>query len=70
MFDYSKLIGRIIEKFKTQKAFAKAMKLSANTLYNKVSGKIEFKSSEMYRAVKLLGLTVEDIPEYFFTPNV
>ncbi|MGI6691050.1 MAG: DUF739 family protein [Christensenellales bacterium] len=70
MFDYSKLIGRIIEKFKTQKAFAKAMKLSANTWSNKVSGKIEFKSSEMYRAVKLLGLTVEDIPEYFFTPNV
>ena len=40
MFDYSKLIGRIIEKFKTQKAFAKAMKLSANTWSNKVSGKI------------------------------
>lgn len=70
MFDYSKLIGRIIEKFKTQNAFAKAMKLSANTWSNKINGQIDFKSSELFRAIKLLGLTVADIPEYFFTPKV
>lgn len=70
MFDYSKLVGRIVEKFKTQNAFARAMKLSANTWSNKINGRIDFKSSEIYQAIKLLGLTVSDIPEYFFTQKV
>lgn len=70
MFDYSKLIGRIVEKYKTQSAFAKAMKLSTNTWSNKINGRIDFKSSELYRAIKLLGLALEDIPEYFFTYKV
>lgn len=70
MFDYSKLVGRIVEKFKTQNAFARAMKLSANTWSNKINGRIDFKSSEIYQAIKLLGLTVADIPEYFFTQKV
>lgn len=70
MFDYSKLTGRIIEKFKTQSAFAAQMKMSGNTWSNKINNRIDFKSSEMHRAVKLLGLTAADIPEYFFTPKV
>ena len=67
MFDHSKLIGRIVEKFKTQSAFAACMKLSANTWSKKVNGLIDFKTSEIRRAVKLLGLCLEEIPEYFFT---
>lgn len=70
MFDYSKLIGRIIEKYKTQTAFAKMMKLSTNTWSKKINGHIDFKSSELYRAIKLLGLELDDIPEYFFTYKV
>lgn len=67
MFDYSKLTGRIIEVFKSQSAFAKAMKMSANTFSNKINGRIDFKASEMHEAITLLGLTAADIPTYFFT---
>ena len=67
MFDHSKLIGRIVEKYKTQSAFAALMKLSANTWSKKVNGLIDFKTSEIRRAVRLLGLRLEEIPEYFFT---
>lgn len=70
MFDYSKLIGRIVEKFKTQNAFAKAMKISANTWSNKINGRIDFKTGEILRAIELLGLAVVDIPDYFFTQRV
>ena len=70
MFDYSKLIGRIVEKFKTQNAFAKAMKMSANTRSNKNNGLIDFMTGEILRAIELLGLAVVDIPDYFFTQRV
>lgn len=39
-FDYSKLRGRIVEKFGTQVNFAKAIKLSERTLSLKLNGKI------------------------------
>ena len=67
MYDYSKLTGRIIEKFKTQSAFAKAMEISGNSLSKKLNGHIDFKSSEIRKAIQLLGLLPENIPEYFFT---
>jgi hypothetical protein len=70
MFDYSKLIGRIIEKFRTQSAFAAAMQLSANTWSKKINGYIDFKAGEIRKAVRLLGLTPGDIPKYFFTDKV
>ena len=70
MFDNSKLIGRIDEKFKTQNAFAKEMKMSANTWSNKINGRIDFKTGEILRAIELLGLAVVDIPDYFFTQSV
>jgi hypothetical protein len=38
IFDYSKLRGRIREKFKTESAFGKAMNLSHNTISKKLNG--------------------------------
>ena len=67
MYDHSKLIGRIIEKFKTQSAFAKAMKLSGNSLSKKLNGHIDFKAGEIRKAIQLLGLLPEYIVTYFFT---
>ena len=37
-FDYSKLKGKIVEKFQTQQAFAKAMELSERSLSLKLNG--------------------------------
>lgn len=69
-FDYSKLRGKIIEVFGSQGAFANAMKISERTLSLKLSGKRNWKQPEICLAIKLLGLSEDDIREYFFTLKV
>ena len=69
-FDYSKLKGRIVEKFDTQGRFAEAMDWSERTLSLKMQGKIPWKQSDICRAIELLELNEEDIPVYFFKVKV
>lgn len=69
-FEYSKLLGRIKEKYSTQANFAKAMNLSERSVSQKMNGKCGWKQQEMVRACKVLNIEVENIPEYFFTINV
>ena len=68
-FDYSKLRGRIVEKYGSQMSFAKAMDIS-RTLSLKMSGKRTWKQPEIRLAIKLLGLSDDDIKDYFFTLKV
>jgi len=68
--DYSKLIGRIREKFKTQESFALAMNMARSTLNLKLTGKRDFTSTEIRTAAKLLGINEADIPIYFFSLKV
>lgn len=70
LYDYSKLRGRIIEKFKTQKEFAKAMKCSQRTLSLKLNGRIYFSQYEIAKILLLLELKEDEIQDYFFTPEV
>lgn len=70
MYDYSKLLGRIIEKFKSQANFSEAIGLSERSLSRKLTGKVDFKQSEIAKVCKLLELTDTDIPSYFFTLKV
>lgn len=65
--DYSKLKGKIIEKYKTQSAFAEAMNLSNRTISLKLKGKIDFNQKDIVKAVELLELDEFEIPIYFFT---
>ena len=69
MFDYSKLRGRIREKFKTESAFAKAMNLSHNSISKKLNGKIMFVQNEIDKAMVLLEIPDDEISTYFFTPK-
>lgn len=69
-FDYSKLKGRIIEKFSTQYAFAKGIGWSERTLSLKLSGSRSWKQPEILKAIELLELSKNDINEYFFTQKV
>jgi hypothetical protein len=69
-FDYSKLKGRIIEKYGSQSLFAKAMQLSERSLSLKLNGKRSWKQSEICTAIKLLELQEDDISIYFFNPKV
>lgn len=69
-FDYSKLRGKIVEVFNTQSCFAGAMGWSERTLSLKMNGIRPWKQPDICKAVKLLRLTNEEIPSYFFTIKV
>lgn len=69
-FDYSKLKGRIVEKFGTQANFADKMGMSERTLSLKLAGKRAWKQPEMREAITALDLLPEDIQEYFFKEKV
>lgn len=70
MFDFSKLRGRIVERYGTRAAFAEAMDMSAGALSDRLNGKIFFKMDEITKAAALLGIPSEEIPVYFFTAKV
>lgn len=69
-FDFSKLLGRIVEKFGTRSAFAAAMGMAESALSNRLSGKVHFDADEIHRACQLLDIEPQDTPVYFFTPKV
>ena len=71
-FDYSDLIGRIIAKFGSRRAFAKAARLSENTISKKLSGKVPITKAdvEKWSRKELLDIAVQDIPAYFFKIKV
>lgn len=69
-FDYSKLRGRIVEKFKNQIVFAKQMDWSERTLSLKLNGKVSWKQPEICKAIELLELSDSDILVYFFNKKV
>lgn len=69
-FDYSKLDGRITEKFGSRRAFGEAMQISEHTISVKMNGKIGWTQREMDRACDLLEIPHADIPSYFFSREV
>ncbi|MBR2943357.1 MAG: DUF739 family protein [Clostridia bacterium] len=69
-YEYSKLLGRITEKFGTQGRFAEAVGMSERSLSLKLNSKVPFKQPEITKACSLLEIDDADIPAYFFTLKV
>ena len=69
-YEYSKLLGRITEKFGTQGRFAEAVGMSERSLSLKLNNKVPFKQPEITKACSLLEIDDADIPAYFFTLKV
>ncbi len=69
-FNYNKLRGRIVEMYRTNKAFADAVGTSDVVLSRKLNGASDFTHSEMKRWQKLLDISDEDMGAYFFTEDV
>ena len=67
-FDYSKLRGRIIEKFGSFKAFAEAFGISPVAMSNKLNGKIAISLDDivMMSGPELLDIKPEEYHLYFF----
>lgn len=70
VYDYSKLEGRIKEKFGTQAKFAEAIELSERSLSLKLNSKRDFKQNEISKSCTLLDIAYAEIPAYFFTLKV
>ncbi len=70
MYNYDKLVGRIVERYTTREKFAKAMGFSARTLSLKLNNHVPWKDLEIERACGLLELSAMNIPAYFFAEKV
>ena len=69
-FNYSKLKGRIIEKYGTQSNFAKEYGISNNTMSLKLNNQVRFTTDDIAKMVKLLDIDEREIGVYFFTLEV
>ena len=69
-FNYSKLRGKIIEKFGTQGSFSKALGVSERTLSLKLNNKIFFSQDEITKMSELLSISPDKIQVYFFEKEV
>lgn len=71
-FDFSKLRGRIIEKFGTCAAFAAVVGLPESSVSARLNNKIKIDSDEIVRWCQpdILDIPAEEIHVYFLTPKV
>ena len=70
MYDYSKLTGRIIEKFGSRRAFASAIGRSESEVSNFIRGKRKFTQNDILIWASALDIALEDIGLYFFAKIV
>lgn len=69
-YNYSALLGKIVEVFGTQAKFAEALGVSEHTVSLRLNGKRQWKQEEILRASSLLHIPKEKIAHYFFTLKV
>lgn len=69
-FNYDKLRGKIIEKFRTQGNFARALGISERTISLKLNNKIFFSQDEISKISDLLNIDSGEIQIYFFDKKV
>ena len=66
VYDYSKLEGKIIEKFGTRESFARESGMTPKSIYDKLNNKTIWKQPEISKAMDLLTIPGEDIELYVF----
>jgi hypothetical protein len=69
-FDFSKLRGRIVEKFGTLERFAEAGDHSKGWISNRMNNVVPWDCQEIDEACEMLDINPEEIPAYFFTLKV
>lgn len=66
-FEYRKLRGRIIEKFKTYGEFAEQINVSTVTVSNKLRGVTQFSQDDIVLWCDTLEIPLSESGAYFFT---
>lgn len=62
----AKLKGKIKETFGTQARFAEALGKDQSTISQKLAGKTDWTASEIKESCILLGISFEDVKDYYF----
>lgn len=70
IFNYNKLRGRIVEKCGTIRAFADAIGVSEVSISKYLNNKVEWGQRTIDEACRVLDIPREEIPIYFFVPDV
>ena len=65
-YTYSKLRGRIIEKYGSLTAFCEHLTISMNSLSKKMTGKTGFSQEDIEKWAELLDIAPEEYASYFF----
>lgn len=65
-FDYSKLKGRICEKYGTILEFTQQTGINRSSFSGKLNNKVEFSQKEILKISKALEIPDHEIPIYFF----
>lgn len=66
---YAKLRGRIVEKFRTQHAFAETIGMNTATLNGKLNNRSQWTADEIARACGHLEIPLNEAHLYFFCTN-
>lgn len=66
MFDLQNIKGRIVALGLTSQKLAPLLNISEGAMYKKLSGKSEFKRSEIARLLEVLKIEFSEIDQYFF----
>ena len=66
VYKYAKLHGKIVERFRTIKAFAPIVGISVNSLSSKLWGDFPWKVEEITKCCKALDISLDEMTTYFF----
>lgn len=70
MYNYSKLLARILSKYNSRFEFALEMEMTPQTLINKMKNRIPWNQRQIEQCCDLLDIDRSEIVEYFFTPAI
>ena len=65
-FNYEKLRGRIREKMRSDTVFAKRLGISKTSLSLRLNNQIHFSQRDIYRSMRILQISPEELGVYFF----
>lgn len=69
-WNYQKLRGKIKEVCGTQDSFAEKLGINRVSLSQRLNNLLEFTQNEIYKSCEILGIELDEIPDYFFTLQV
>lgn len=70
MFDYSRLRGRIVEKFGTLTAFYKNLSYTEEMAYRKINNRAGFSQEDIVEWCGILDIDLKDVGSYFYVLKV